>query len=89
MEANNATPGLKTIIAIIFAARRTAMPAFAAAAMLSNYIANGDPSDSIRLYDSRKIACELHRTCRVADIRADSVRADPIPESGPSVFTTV
>ena len=43
MEANNATPGLKTIIAIIFAARRTAMPAFAAAAMLSNYIANGDP----------------------------------------------
>ena len=46
MEASNATPGLKTIIAIIFAARharRTAMPAFAAAAMLSNYIARGDP----------------------------------------------
>jgi len=46
MEASNATPGLKAIIAIIFAARqarRTAMPAFAAAAMLSNYIARGDP----------------------------------------------
>jgi hypothetical protein len=39
IEASNATPGLKTIVAIIFAARharRAAMPAFAAAAVLSN-----------------------------------------------------
>ena len=46
MEASNATPGLKTIVAIIFAAkhaRRTAMPAFVAAAMLSTYIVRGDP----------------------------------------------
>ena len=46
MDASSATPGLKTIVAIIFAARyarRTAMPAFLAASMLSNYIAKGDP----------------------------------------------
>jgi hypothetical protein len=46
MDASSATTGLKTIVAIIFAARharRTAMPAFAAASMLTNYIARGDP----------------------------------------------
>ena len=46
MEASNATPGLKTIVAIIFAARharRTAMPAFVAASMISTYIVRGDP----------------------------------------------
>ena len=46
MEASNATLGLKTIVAIITAARygrRTAMPAFVAASMLSSYIAKGDP----------------------------------------------
>jgi hypothetical protein len=46
IDASNATPGLKTIAAIITAARyarRTAMPAFVAASMLSGYIARGDP----------------------------------------------
>ena len=46
IDASNATPGLKTIATIITAARyarRTAMPAFLAASMLSNYIAKGDP----------------------------------------------
>ena len=46
IDASNAMPGLKTIAAIITAARyarRTAMPAFLAASMLSNYIARGDP----------------------------------------------
>ena len=46
MDASSATPGLKTIIAIIMAARyarRTAMPASVAAAMLSTYILRGDP----------------------------------------------
>ena len=46
IDASNATPGLKTIATIITAARyarRTAMPAFLAASMLSNYIARGDP----------------------------------------------
>jgi len=46
MDASNASPGLKTIIAVIFAARharRTAMPAFVAASMISTYIARGDP----------------------------------------------
>ena len=46
MDASSATPGLKTIIAIIMAARyarRTAMPASVAAAMLSTYILKGDP----------------------------------------------
>jgi hypothetical protein len=46
MDASSATPGLKTIVAIIMAARcarRTAMPASAAVAMLSTYIVRGDP----------------------------------------------
>jgi len=46
MDASNATAGLKTIVAIIMAARyarRTAMPARVAAAMLSTYIVRGDP----------------------------------------------
>ena len=46
IDASNATPGLKTIATIITAARyarRTAMPAFLAASMLSGYIAKGDP----------------------------------------------
>jgi hypothetical protein len=46
MDASNATPGLKTIIAIIFAARharQTSMQASVAAAMLSTYIVRGDP----------------------------------------------
>lgn len=46
MDASNATPGLKTIVAMIFAAqnaRRTAMPAFVAASMISTYIVRGDP----------------------------------------------
>lgn len=46
MDVSNATPGLKTIATIITAARyarRTAMPAFVAASMLSTYIARGDP----------------------------------------------
>jgi hypothetical protein len=46
MDASSATPGLKTIAAIITAARyarRTAMPAFVAASMISTYIARGDP----------------------------------------------
>jgi hypothetical protein len=46
MEASNATAGLKTIVAIIIAARyarRTAMPASVATAMLSTYIVRGDP----------------------------------------------
>ena len=46
MDASSATPGLKTIIAIVMAARyarRTAMPASVAAAMLSTYILKGDP----------------------------------------------
>ena len=44
-EASAATPGLKTIAAIIVAARRarsTAMPAFVASSMLARYILN-DP----------------------------------------------
>ena len=46
MDASSATPGLKTIVAIIMAARyarRTGMPASVAAAMISTYIARGDP----------------------------------------------
>jgi hypothetical protein len=46
MEASNATPGLKTIVAIMIAARharQTSMPAFVAAAMLSTYIVRGEP----------------------------------------------
>jgi hypothetical protein len=46
MDASSATPGLKTIIAVIFAARharQTSMPAFVAASMISTYIARGDP----------------------------------------------
>ena len=46
IDASSATPGLKTIIAIIIAARyarRIAMPASVAAAMLSTYIVRGDP----------------------------------------------
>ena len=46
IDASNATPGLKTTATIITAARyarRTAMPAFVAASMLSTYIARGDP----------------------------------------------
>ena len=46
IDASSATPGLKTIVAIMIAARyarRTAMPAFVAAAMLSTYIVRGDP----------------------------------------------
>ena len=46
MDASSATPGLKTIVAIIFAARyarRTAMPAFVAASVISTYIVRGDP----------------------------------------------
>ena len=46
MDASNASPGLKTIVAIILAAkraRRTSMPAFVAASMISTYITRGDP----------------------------------------------
>ena len=46
IDASSATPGLKTIIAIIVAARyarRTAMPPRAAAGMIANYILRGDP----------------------------------------------
>lgn len=46
LVASNATAGLKTVATIITAARyarRTAMPAFLAASILSNYIAKGDP----------------------------------------------
>jgi hypothetical protein len=46
IDASNATPGLKTIATIITAARyarRTAMPAFVAASLISTYIARGDP----------------------------------------------
>jgi hypothetical protein len=46
LDASNATPGLKTIAAIITAARyarRTAMPAFVAASMISTYTDRGDP----------------------------------------------
>ena len=46
MDASSATPGLKTIVAIMVAARyarRTAMPASVAAAMNSTYIVRGDP----------------------------------------------
>ena len=46
MDASSATPGLKTIVAMIIAARyarRTAMPASVASAMLSTYIVRGDP----------------------------------------------
>ena len=46
MDASSAAPGLKTIAAIMIAARyarRTAMPASVAAAMLSTYIVRGDP----------------------------------------------
>jgi hypothetical protein len=46
MDASSATPGLKTIAAIMIAARyarRTAMPASVAAAMISTYIVRGDP----------------------------------------------
>ena len=46
MEASNATPGLKTIVALILAARHarlTSMQASVAAAMLSSYIVRGDP----------------------------------------------
>jgi hypothetical protein len=46
MDASSTTPGLKTIVTIMIAARyarRTAMPASVAAAMLSTYIVRGDP----------------------------------------------
>ena len=46
IDASNATPGLKTIATIITAARyarRTAMPAFVAASLISTYISRGDP----------------------------------------------
>ena len=46
IDASNTTAGLKTIAVIITAARyarRTAMPAFLAASMLSTYIVRGDP----------------------------------------------
>jgi len=46
IDASSATPGLKTIAAIITAARyarRTAMPAFVAASMIRIYIVRGDP----------------------------------------------
>ena len=46
MDASSATPGLKTIIAIIMAARyarRTGMSPSVATAMLSTYIVRGDP----------------------------------------------
>jgi hypothetical protein len=46
LDASNSTPGLKTIATIIMAARyarRTTMPAFVAASMISTYIARGDP----------------------------------------------
>jgi hypothetical protein len=46
MDASSVTPGLKTIVAIIIAARyarRTAMPPAVAAAMITTYIARGDP----------------------------------------------
>ena len=46
MDASSATPGLKTIVAIIVAARyarRTGMPSPVATAMLSTYIVRGDP----------------------------------------------
>jgi hypothetical protein len=46
IDATSATPGLKTIAAIMIAARyarRTAMPASVAAAMISTYIVRGDP----------------------------------------------
>ena len=46
IDASNPTPGLKTVATIITAARyarRTAMPAFVAASMITNYIVRGDP----------------------------------------------
>ena len=46
IDASSATAGLKTIVAIVIAARyarHTAMPARVAAAMLSTYIVSGDP----------------------------------------------
>jgi len=46
IDASSATPGLKTIITIIIAARyarRTAMPPQAAAGMIATYIVRGDP----------------------------------------------
>jgi hypothetical protein len=46
LDASTATSGLKTIIAIMTAARyarRTSMPPTVAASMLSTYIARGDP----------------------------------------------
>lgn len=46
MDASTATSGLKTIVAIIIAARyarRTALSASVAASMLSTYIVRGDP----------------------------------------------
>ena len=46
IDASSATPGLKTIAAIITAARyarSTSMPAFGAASMIRTYIVRGDP----------------------------------------------
>jgi hypothetical protein len=46
MDASSATPGCKTVAAIITAARyarRTAMPPDVAAAMIADYILRGDP----------------------------------------------
>lgn len=46
IDTSSATPGLKTIAMIIKAARyarRTAMPAFVAASMISTYVTRGDP----------------------------------------------
>ncbi len=46
IDASNATPGCRTIAAIMTAARcarRTAMPASVAAAMIADYIDRGDP----------------------------------------------
>ncbi len=46
LDASTATSGLKTVIAIITAARharRTSMPAAVAASMLATYIVRGDP----------------------------------------------
>ena len=46
MDASSATPGIKTVVTIIMAARyarRTAMPPFVAASMIADYIVRGDP----------------------------------------------
>ncbi len=46
IDGSSATPGCKTVAAIMVAARcarRTAMPSFVAGAMLADYIVRGDP----------------------------------------------